>query len=74
MYELAPVPVILVDVPAQIVDEVTVVPTRGIGFTVINLVATATHPSALVPVTVYVVVAAGVTLMVVPLKAPGFHV
>ena len=71
---MAPVPVILVDAPAQIVAFVTVVPTAGIGLTMINLVAVAVHPEALVPVTVYVVVVAGATVMVVPLNAPGFQV
>jgi len=52
-YVLAPVPVILVDVPLQIVALVTVVPTVGNGFTVTNLVAVFVQPVAVkVPVTV----------------------
>ncbi len=66
---------ILVEVPAQRVADVTVVPTDGCGLTVINRVEVFVQPVAvLVPVTVYVVVAAGDTLTVVPLNAPGFHV
>ena len=53
VYVLAPVPVILVDDPAQIVAFVTVVPTVGNGFTVIILVAVFVQPVAVVvPVTV----------------------
>ena len=57
--------------PAQIVAELTVVPTEGNGLTVISLVEVAVHPFAAVPVTVYVVVPGGVTFMVEPLKPPG---
>ncbi len=75
VYVFAFVPVMVVDVPAQIVADVTVVPTAGSGFTVINLVDELVQPVAVfVPITVYVVVAAGVTVTDVPLKAPGFHV
>jgi hypothetical protein len=56
------------------VEFVTVVPTVGNAFTVIVRVAVFTHPFALVPVTVYVVVTDGVTLMEVPLNDPGIHV
>ena len=49
---MAPVPVIVVELPAQIVALVTVVPTEGIEFTVILIVDVAVHPAALVTVTV----------------------
>ena len=42
----------VVDEPAQIVADVTVVPTDGAGLTVINLVAVEVQPLAFVPVTV----------------------
>ena len=43
----------VVDEPAQIVADVTVVPTEGIGLTVISLVAVAVQPvPVFVPVTV----------------------
>ena len=75
VYVLDPVPVIDVDDPEQIDAFVTVVPTAGNGFTVIVLVDVFVQPVAVfVPVTVYVVVAAGVTVTVVPLIPPGFHV
>jgi hypothetical protein len=61
----------VVDVPAHIVALVTVVPTLGNAFTVMSRVAVAVHPLAPVPVTVYVVVLAGDTLMVVPVNDPG---
>jgi len=65
----------LVEVPAQIVAFVTVVPTVGNGFTVIVLIAVFVQPVVVfVPVTVYVVVVAGDTLTVVPLNPPGFQV
>jgi len=52
VYVLAPVPVILVDVPAQTVALVTVVPTVGKEFTVIVLSAVLVQPVAVVvPVT-----------------------
>jgi hypothetical protein len=71
LYVDAPVPVILVLPPAQMVALVTVVPTLGNAFTVMSRVAVALHPLAPVPVTVYVVVLAGDTLMVVPVNDPG---
>ena len=50
---MAPVPVMDVDVPAQIVAFVTVVPTVGAGFTVMARVDVFVQPVAvLVPVTV----------------------
>ena len=51
VYVLAFVPVIVVDVPAQMVAFVTVVPTLGSAFTVIIRVAVEEQPE-LVPVTV----------------------
>jgi hypothetical protein len=47
----------------------------GKGFTVIVLVAVLVQPvDVLVPTTVYVVVTDGLTVIVVPLNAPGFQV
>ena len=52
-YVLAPVPVILVDAPEQIVAFVTVVPTVGAGFTVMVLIDVLVQPVVVfVPVTV----------------------
>ena len=64
----------VVDDPAQMVAFVTVVPTLGVLFTVINRVAVFTQPFALVPVTVYVVVVTGDTFIVVPVKPPGCQI
>ena len=53
VYVFALVPVMVVEVPAQRVDKVTVVPTAGSGFTVINRVDVFVHPVAVVvPVSV----------------------
>jgi hypothetical protein len=48
--------------------------TVGEAFTVISRVAVAVHPLAAVPVIVYVVVEAGVTVTGDPLSDPGFQV
>jgi hypothetical protein len=47
--------------------------TVGCEPTVIVIVCTDVQPFAAVPVTVYVVVAAGETVMLDPVSAPGFH-
>jgi hypothetical protein len=65
--------VIVVLLPLQIVPPVVVVVTVGEGVTVINCVAVEVQPFAAVPVTVYVVVVAGVTVTVVPDKLPGIQ-
>ena len=44
--------------------------TVGNGFTVTLTVAVPVHPAVLVPVTVYVVVALGVTVLLAPLPKP----
>jgi len=53
-------------IAAGLADAVTV----GNGFTVTLTVAVPVHPSALVPVTVYVVVALGVTVLLAPVPNP----
>jgi hypothetical protein len=80
VYVVAPVPVIEVDVPAQIVAEVVVVPTAGgVLLTVTSTLSVAVHPFAvLVTVTVYVVVdvglAIGWAIFVALNPAEGVHV
>ena len=61
---LAPAAEIVAFWPAQIVAGVVV--TVGKGFTVTTTVAVLVQPAAEVPVTVYVVVAAGVTVVEAP--------
>jgi hypothetical protein len=46
----------------------------GIEFTLMVMVSEATQPVPLSASTVYVVVAVGVTTVVEPVIAPGFHV
>jgi len=46
----------------------------GRGFTVTVTDAVLWHPFTSTPVTVYVVVEAGVTVTLVPVKLPGIHV
>jgi len=74
LYEDAPLAVIEVLFPAQIVPDVVVVVTVGLGLTVIILVADFVQPFAPVPITVYVVVMAGLIVIVAPDKFPGIHV
>lgn len=73
LYVAAPLPVSVVELPAQMVPPEVVVVTVGVGFTVMMRVAVAVQP-LLVPVTVYVVVPVGVTVTVVPVRLPGIHV
>jgi hypothetical protein len=73
VYVVAPLAVMVAELPAQIVAVDVVVVTVGVGFTVIVLVAVPVHPFAAVPVTVYVVVPAGETVTVPPLRLPGFQ-
>lgn len=53
--------------------EPAVAVTLGRAFTVMSCVLVAVHPDADVPVTVYVVVAAGFTVTEVPVNDPGIH-
>lgn len=73
LYVDAPVAVNVAELPEQIVvvdvDAVTV----GRGLTVIVRVAVPVQPFAAVPVTVYVVVDAGVTVIGLPEIDPGFQ-
>ena len=46
----------------------------GLGLTLTFNVRVPVHPNELVPTTVYIVVAVGVTTTDVPDKFPGFHV
>lgn len=73
VYVAAPPAVSVVLLPEQIVDAVAETVTVGVAFTVISKVAVPEQP-AVVPVTVYVVVDAGVTVHVEPVWLPGFHV
>jgi uncharacterized protein with GYD domain len=72
-YVAPPLPVSVVLLPVQMVplaaDDVMV----GVVFTVMVRVDVFVQPFAFVPVTVYVVVVAGETVTVVPLRLPGFH-
>ena len=62
LYDVAPAAVSEVLVPSQIVLFVADAFTTGMGFTVTVTVAVFVQPLALVPVTVYVVVAFGVAV------------
>ena len=75
VYVFAPVPVMVAELPAQMLAEagVTVVPTDGSGLTVTSFVEELLQPLALVPTTVYVVVASGETFTTVPVNPPGFQ-
>lgn len=70
----APVIVSVVDEPAQIEDGDALAVTVMAEFTVTVTVAVLWHPAADVPVTVYVVVAEGVTVTLVPVRLPGCQV
>lgn len=74
VYVLPPCPVMVVLSPAQIVAAVVVVEIVGSGFTVTVTVDVFEQPGPLEPVTVYVVVAVGETVTVVPLMLPGAQV
>jgi hypothetical protein len=70
LYVLAPLALIVELLPVHmdvgLADAVTV----GNGFTVTLTVAVPVHPAALVPVTVYVVVVLGVTVLLTPVPNP----
>jgi hypothetical protein len=61
------------EAPPQIAAGVAVGEMTGLGLTVTVTVADPVQPAA-VPVTAYVVVVAGVTETVEPVKPPGFHI
>jgi hypothetical protein len=70
LYVLAPLAVNTELAPLHIADGLADAVTVGNGFTVTLNVAVPIHPSALVPVTVYVVVALGVTVLLAPVPNP----
>ena len=63
----------MLDPPLQIAEELADAVTIGKGFTVTVMFAVFAHPFASVPVTVYVVVAAGETETLELLSEPGIH-
>ena len=69
---MAPVAVSVVDAPAHIDEEEVLTDTLGTAFTTILVLAVTEQPLALVPVTEYVVVAEGLTVMLAEI-APVFH-
>jgi hypothetical protein len=71
---VAPLPVRMTEEPEQSVGLDAVAVTVGVGLTVTRTVAVPEHPAPLVPVTVYTVVLAGVTLTAAPVRPPGFQV
>jgi hypothetical protein len=76
VYELAPKPVKVTELPAQVaVLDATAVTLRLVT-TAMEVVAVPTHPFALEPDTVYVVVTVGLPVTVAPLVLlkPGLHV
>ena len=77
VYVVAPLAVIVPELPVQIVSPVAMF-VVGIGLTVTVRVCVFTHELLLVPVTVYVVVTVGEAVTVVPVVADspveGFHV
>ena len=66
LYVLAPLAVSVEDCPEFIVDGIAEAVTVGNGFTVTLTAAVPVHPAALVPVTVYVVVLVGDTVLELP--------
>lgn len=72
--EVAPIAPIVAVLPAQIVVDAAPTVNVGIGLTVSDTVCEFVHPLIELPVTVYIVVAVGVTTVAVPVNAPGFQV
>ena len=70
LYVFAPLAVNTELSPLHIADGLAVAATDGNGFTVTLTVAVPVHPAVLVPVTVYVVVELGVTVLLAPLPNP----
>ena len=70
---MAPLAVNVLDEPEHIVPAVADTATVGVGSTVTVIVFCSLHPAALEPVTVYVVVATGVTDIELVI-APVLHV
>ena len=69
----APFPVSVTEFPKQIAGEEEVAETVGNALTVIEITSVAVQPFTSVPVTVYEVVEAGVTVCVAPERFPGIH-
>ncbi len=74
VYVEPPVAVKVAEVPLQISVGLIVAEIVGLGLTVKVTVCVLVHPRVVVPITEYVVVVVGVTITLVPVKAPGFHV
>ena len=72
VYVAAPLALKVDEAPTQIVVDDALATTVGNGLTVIVTVEVFVQPLAFVPVTVYVVVAVGVTIGE-PVKLPGIH-
>jgi len=70
LYVFAPLAVNSELAPLHTADGLAAAVTVGNGFTVTLTVAVPVHPAELVPVTVYVVVALGVTVLLVPVPNP----
>lgn len=66
---MPPAAVIVVLLPAQMLEDAAVAVMLGKGFTVMATLAVLVHPFAAVPVTVYVVVTAGVAVTAAPVVA-----
>ena len=68
------VAVIVVELPEQIDVLVATNVIVGVGLTITEIVLVPIQPNPFVPLTVYVVLTAGVTLTVALITPPGFHV
>jgi hypothetical protein len=72
-YVVAPLAVNNVDSPLHIIGSLVLAKTLGSVLTVTVIMLVLTQPALLVPVTVYVVVAVGDTVIEDPDKLPGNH-